>query len=90
MEEIDWEAMEDDMELEAVEAMAKESELWLLQAEVRKLQELLEDSEWERERLERRLQDTLSHSCLKVHAGVPIVLIIFFGSSGAKDQLPGH
>ena len=34
--------------------------------------------------------DTLSHSCLKVHGGVPIALITFFGSSGAKDQLPSH
>ena len=55
MEEIDWEAMQDDIDLEAVEAMAMESEVWLLQAKVKKLQELLEESEWERERLERRL-----------------------------------
>ena len=33
---------------------------------------------------------TLSHSCLKVHATVPIALIIFFRPSGVKDQLPGH
>ena len=31
---------------------------------------------------------TLTHGSLKVHAGVPILLCIFF--SGAQDQLPGH
>ena len=33
---------------------------------------------------------TLCNSCLKVHGGVPTVVYIFWGSSGAKDQLPGH
>ena len=40
--------------------------------------------------LVKSMTSTLSHSCLKVHTGVPIALIIFFGSSGGKDQLPGH
>ena len=57
MEEIDWEAMQDDIELEEVEAMARESEVWLLKREVTRLQELLEESEWEKERLMRRLQE---------------------------------
>ena len=45
MEEIDWEAMQDDIELEEVEAMARESEVRLLKREVTRLQELLEESE---------------------------------------------
>ena len=57
MEEIDWEAMQDDLDLEDVEDMARESEVWLLKAKVIKLEELLEESEWERGRLKRRLQE---------------------------------
>ena len=57
MEEIDWDAMQDDIELEEVEAMARESEIWLLKAEVTRLKELLEESEWEKERLKKRLQE---------------------------------
>ena len=57
MEEIDWEAMQDDIDLEEVEAMARESEVWLLKTKLTRLQELLEESEWERGRLKRRLQE---------------------------------
>ena len=57
MDEIDWEAMQDGVDLEAVEAMAMESEVWLLTAKVRRLQEELEESEDERERRARRLNE---------------------------------
>ena len=57
MEEIDWEAMQDDIDLEELEATAREGEVWLLKAKVARLEELLEESEWERERLSRRLQE---------------------------------
>ena len=57
MDEIDWEAMQDDLDLEEVEAMARQSEVWLLKAEVTKLKDMLEESEWERERLKRRLEE---------------------------------
>ena len=57
IEEIDWEAMQDDLDLEEVEDMARESEVWLLKAKVTKLEELLEESEWERGRLKRKLQE---------------------------------
>ena len=57
MEEIDWQAMQDDLDLEEVEEMARQSEVCLLNAKVARLQELLAESEWERERLERRLRE---------------------------------
>ena len=47
MEKIDWEGMQEDIDQEAMVVMAKQSEVWLLKAMVRRIQGQLEESDGE-------------------------------------------
>ena len=47
MEKIDWEGMQEDIDQESMVVMAKQSEVWLLKAMVRRIQGQLEESDGE-------------------------------------------
>ena len=57
MEKIDWQCMQEDIDLEAVVVMSEQSEVWQLKAMERRNQGQLEESEGERVSLIRKLQE---------------------------------
>ena len=57
MKKIDWECMQEDIDLEAVVVMSEQSEVWQLKAMERRNQGQLEESEGDSMSLIRKLQE---------------------------------